>query len=61
MKQILSLDVFRKLPKDLSEPTCCGAICKKLSDCYESLTHFLLSLFFSVNAVHSCDVRVDFV
>lgn len=28
MKQILALDIFRKLPKDLSEPTTCGAICK---------------------------------
>jgi hypothetical protein len=30
MKSILKIDVFRKLPKDLTEPTFCGAIGKVL-------------------------------
>ena len=28
MSTFLKLDVFRKLPKDLSEPTFCGAVGK---------------------------------
>ena len=28
MQSLLKLDIFRKLPKDLSEPTFCGALCK---------------------------------
>ena len=28
LAKVLEIDIFRKLPKDLSEPTTCGAICK---------------------------------
>jgi len=30
MSALLKLDVFRKLPKDLSEPTFCGAVVSTL-------------------------------
>ena len=42
MSAFLKLDVFRKLPKDLTEPTTCGGIGK-----YE--VHFFEPLSFSVH------------
>ena len=46
MSTFLKLDIFRKLPKDLSEPTFCGAIgkCNKLTHSYPTV--YSVSLMF---------------
>ena len=56
MSAFLKLDVFRSLPKDLTEPTFCGGVSKFIFDFNRGLTLFFYSvndLFDNSNPPHS--------
>ena len=56
MSAFLKLDVFRSLPKDLTEPTFCGGVSKLIWDLYQGLTLFFYSvtdMFDNTNSPHS--------